>query len=84
MWKHLHTLGIASEPDCRKCGMEEETAQHVVCECPTIKTIRVRLYGETVLLHEKFMEGPLRKIARFALETRLSKLRNRGGTMGQA
>jgi len=26
--KHLHTPGIASKPDCRKCGMEEETAHH--------------------------------------------------------
>jgi len=27
--KHLHTLRIASEPDCRKCCMEEETAHNV-------------------------------------------------------
>jgi len=26
----LHTLGIVSEPDCSKCGMEEETAHHIV------------------------------------------------------
>jgi len=34
--KHLHTIGIASEPDCRKCGIEEETAHHIVCECKKI------------------------------------------------
>jgi len=38
-------LGIASDPDCRKCGMEEETA-FIVCECPAIKSIRVRVYGK--------------------------------------
>jgi len=27
--KHLHTIGKVSEPDCRKCGMEEETAHHI-------------------------------------------------------
>jgi len=32
--KHFDTLGIAFEPDCRNCGMEEETAHHIVCECP--------------------------------------------------
>jgi len=51
--KHLHTLGIASEPDCRKCGMEEETAHHIVCKCPAIKSIRVKLYGKPLLLPEE-------------------------------
>jgi len=71
--KHLHTLGIVSEPDCRKWGMEEETAHHIVCECPAIKSIRVRLYGKPLLLPEEVMEEPLLKIAQFALETGLLK-----------
>jgi len=50
--------------------MEEETAHHM-CECPAIKSIRVRLYGKPVLLPEKVMEEPLWKKARFASETGL-------------
>jgi len=70
--KHLHTLRKVPEPDCRKCGMEEETAQHIiVCECPAIKSIGVRLYGNPLLLPEEVMEEPLWKIAWFALETGL-------------
>jgi len=38
--KHLNTLGKVSEPDCRKCGMEEETAHHIVCECPATLHMR--------------------------------------------
>jgi len=38
--KNLHTIRIAFEPDCRKCGREEETAHHIVCECPAIISIR--------------------------------------------
>jgi len=64
--KHLHTLGIVSEPDCRKCGMEEETAHHIV-------SIRVRLYGKPLPLPDVVMEEPLWKIARFASETGLTK-----------
>jgi len=66
----FHTIGKVSEPDCRKCGMEEETAHHIVCECPAIKSIMVRLYGKP-LLPEEVMEEPLWKIARFASETGL-------------
>jgi len=51
--------------------MEEETAHHIVCECPAIKSIRVRLYGKPLLLTEEVMEEPLWKIARFASETGL-------------
>jgi len=69
--KHPHTLGKISEPDCRKCGMEEETAHHIVCECPAIKSIRVRLYEKPLLLPEEVMEEPLLKMVRFASETGL-------------
>jgi len=64
--KHLPPLGIASEPGWRKCGMEEEAAHHKMCECPAIKSIRVRLYGKPLHLPEEVMEKPLWKIARFA------------------
>jgi len=69
--KHLHTLGKVSKIDCRKCGMEEEKQNHIVCECPAIKFIRVRLNGKPLLLPEEVMAEPLWKIARFASETGL-------------
>jgi len=50
--------------------MEEETAHHVVCESPAIKSIRARLYGKP-FLGEEVMEELLWKIARFASETGL-------------
>jgi len=36
--------------------MEEETVYHIVCECPAIKSTRVRLYGKPLLLHEEVVE----------------------------
>jgi hypothetical protein len=39
--KHLHRLGIyKEEPVCRKCGMGEETAHHIVFECEALGRIR--------------------------------------------
>lgn len=71
LMKHLHTLGIKPEPDCRKCGMEEETAFHVLCECPAVMAARTKLYGKPLLLAEEVMEEPLWKIARFIGNTGL-------------
>ena len=35
--KHLqHKIGRAVDSICRKCGIEEKTAEHVVYECPSI------------------------------------------------
>jgi len=74
----LKTLQV----DCRKFGMEGETAHHIVCECPAIKSIRVRLYGKPLLLPEEVMEEPLWKIARFASETGLLNYRKPGWYYG--
>jgi len=59
--------------------MEEETAHHIACECPAIKSIGVRLYEKPLLLPEVVMEEGFWKIGDWA-----AKLGNRGGTMGQA
>jgi len=37
--------------------MKEETAHHIVCECPAIKSIRVRFYGKQLLLGGKKKKG---------------------------
>jgi len=68
--KLLHTLGIA--PNQTAGSVVWKRKQHtIVCECPAIKSIRVRLYEKPLLLPEEVMEEPLWKIARFALETEL-------------
>jgi len=30
--RHLHVMGLNDNPTCRKCGTEEETSVHVLCE----------------------------------------------------
>ena len=34
--RHLHIMGLCNEPMCRKCGTEEETSAHILCECETL------------------------------------------------
>jgi hypothetical protein len=44
--KHLHRLGIyKEEPVCRKCGVGEETAHHIIFECEALVRIRYSVLG---------------------------------------
>jgi len=31
--RHLHLMGLSDVPLCRRCGAEDETSTHIVCEC---------------------------------------------------
>jgi hypothetical protein len=51
--KHLHGLGLAEDPVCLVCGLEEETAFHIVCECPALSIARTREFGKPILNERK-------------------------------
>jgi hypothetical protein len=38
--RHLHIMGLSNNPICRKCGTEEETSVHVLCECEALASHR--------------------------------------------
>jgi hypothetical protein len=40
--RHLHVMGLCSDPTCEKCGTEEETSVHVLCECEALASLRRR------------------------------------------
>ncbi|KAG8266448.1 hypothetical protein J6590_071764 [Homalodisca vitripennis] len=47
---HLNRIGIpVQETLCRKCGEADETAKHVIFECPALQSKRSRSLG--VLMH---------------------------------
>ena len=62
--KHLYNMGKVPEPDCRKCGWEDETGHHILCDCPAIMAVRNKIYGRHILTPEQVMEEPLWKIAK--------------------
>ncbi|KAJ8941804.1 hypothetical protein NQ318_015929 [Aromia moschata] len=50
LMRHLTTIGVKNDPDCRRCGEEEETSFHILCECPALalsqpNTIRYSNFG---------------------------------------
>jgi hypothetical protein len=38
--RHLYVMGLSNNRNCRKCGTEEETSVHILCECETLASLR--------------------------------------------
>ena len=36
----LHIMELCNDPICRKCGTEEETSVHILCECEALASLR--------------------------------------------
>ena len=34
--RELYVTGLCNNPICRKCGTEEETSGHILCECEAL------------------------------------------------
>ena len=43
--RHSHLLKEANSPICRLCGLSEETSLHLLVECPSLSTERLRTLG---------------------------------------
>jgi hypothetical protein len=37
--RHLHLMGLNYSPLCRKCGAEEETSAHILCEYEALASL---------------------------------------------
>ena len=38
--RHLHLMGLADSPLYRRCGAEDETSAHILCECEALASLR--------------------------------------------
>jgi hypothetical protein len=43
--RHLYVMGLSNNPTCRKCGTEEETSVHILCECEALASFRHNTSG---------------------------------------
>jgi len=50
--RHLHLMGLTSSPLCRRCGTENETSAHILCECEALTSIR-HLHLDSFFLEPK-------------------------------
>jgi len=54
--RHLHIMGLCYDPMCRKCGTEEETSVHILCECEALASLRHAYLGSFFLDPEDIRE----------------------------
>jgi len=38
-------MGLNDNPTCRKCGIEEETSAHILCQCEALASLRHTYLG---------------------------------------
>ena len=51
--RHLYIMGLSNNPTRRKCGIEEETSVHILCECEALASLRHTYLGSFLLDLEK-------------------------------
>jgi len=64
-------MGLCSDPMCRKCGTEEETSVHILCECEALASLRHAHLGSFFLDPEDIRELGMGATWNFAKETGL-------------
>jgi hypothetical protein len=43
--RHFHLLGLSDSPLCRRCGAEDETSAHILCELEALASLRHAYLG---------------------------------------
>jgi hypothetical protein len=64
--RHLHILGLSINPICRKCGTDEQTSVHVLCECEALASLRYTYLGSFFSDPEDISVLGLGAISKFA------------------
>jgi len=66
-------MKLAPSPIC-DCGLEDQTAEHILQRCPLLQTARTSVWPTAGQLHTKLCgsKGELEKTATFILQTGLS------------
>jgi len=47
--RYLHLMGLTNIPFCGRCGGEDETSAHILCECDVLGSLRHTYLGSVFL-----------------------------------
>jgi len=64
--RHLHLLGFLDNPLCRRCGMEEGTSAHILCDYEALSSLRHAYLGSFFLEPEDIKSISLGAIRNFS------------------
>jgi hypothetical protein len=71
-------MGLRNNPTCRKCGTEEETSVHVLCECEALASFRHTYVGSFFLDPEDVRKLNIGAISKPSSSNLRSEVRNAG------
>jgi hypothetical protein len=54
--RHLHLMGLPDSPLCGRCGVEDETSAHILCECEAVASLR-HAYPGSFFLEPEDIKG---------------------------
>jgi hypothetical protein len=54
--RHVYVMGLNNNPTYNKCGMEEETSVHILCESEALASFRCAYLGSFFLDPEDIMD----------------------------
>ena len=60
---HLSKMGLSHLADCRWCHVEEETTEHLMCECQVWTVLRQKVVGSPYLEAAQLRELDLDSLA---------------------
>jgi len=69
--RHLHLVGLSDSPLCRRCGSEDETSAHILCEREALASLRHVYLGSFFLEPEDIKSISLGAIWNFIIVTGL-------------
>ena len=69
--RHLHLLGLSDSSLCRRCGAEDETSAHFLCESEALASFRHVYLGSSSLEPEDIKSISLGAIWNFSKATGL-------------
>jgi hypothetical protein len=49
-------MGLLSDPKCAACGIEEASALHFICRCPSLAKLRAQIFGKPILSVSEYEE----------------------------
>jgi hypothetical protein len=65
--KHLHNMGLIDEPICIAYGMEDESAFHLLCDCTSLISLRMRTFSKPILGVEEYERASASSLLRFTV-----------------
>ena len=73
-WKqHLVTANLDNNPLCQKCGLSNETPEHLVKLCPELTEQRLAIF-HTELISDLLPQWTVAQLSRFLIEINIAEL----------